>query len=136
MAAWYYYPDDCESTELYVLMTGKTIEMYSSTSSTMMVRRPYASRVRWRLPGEIQTLRAVNDLVFAITKNGGSYTGYSSINSLRSTVQVHSSVMTTLKPGGPYLDFLSPPESVVYENKETKFYTKFPLLDDKKPRWC
>ena len=89
--------------------------------------------VRWRLPGEIQTLRVVNDLVFAITKNGDRYTGlWGSLTTLNRSGPQFSD--ETLKPGGPYLDFLSPPESVVYENKETKFYTKFPLLDDKKPR--
>ena len=40
------------------------------------------------------------------------------------------------KPGAPYLDFMSTPESVSYDAaaNETKFYTKFPLLTDRSPR--
>ena len=39
------------------------------------------------------------------------------------------------KPGTPFLDFMSSPESVSYDatTGETKFYTKFPLIDDKDP---
>ena len=117
-----------------VLLSGRSgkdvyiYKFYNNGSEDLM-----QAWVRWRLPGEIQTLRIVNDLVFAVTKNGDRYTGlWGSLTTLNRSGPQFSN--ETFKPGGPYLDFLSKPESVVYENKETKFYTKFPLLSDKSPR--
>ena len=88
---------------------------------------------KWEMPGEVQALNILNDIVFSVTKNGDRYTTtWVSLNPLkRSGPQLSDD---ELKPGGPQLDFLSKPSSVVFANKETKFYTRFPLLEDKKPQ--
>lgn len=88
---------------------------------------------KWEMPGEVQALSILYDTVFSVTKNGDKYTTtWVTLNPLdKSGPQLSDNVF---KPGGPYLDFLSEPVSTVYANKETKFYTKFPLLADKKPR--
>ena len=89
---------------------------------------------KWEMPGEVQYLEMINEIVFAITKNGDRYTStWISVNTLdKSGPQLSED---EYRPGGPHLDFLSSPSSVVYSaaDKTTKFYTKFPLLTGRKP---
>ena len=89
---------------------------------------------KWEMPGKVQALNILNDVVFAITMQGNRYcASWVSINSLDKSGPQFSE--DELKPGGPYLDFLSKPKSIVLDtNGDTIFYTKFPLIDDKKPQ--
>ena len=78
----------------------------------------------------------MNDMVYTITLQADRYvTTWLSLNSLdKSGPQLSDD---PFKPGAPYLDFMSVPESVSYDatTNETYFYTKFPLLTDMKPSY-
>ena len=90
---------------------------------------------RWELPGSIQDLQIVNDLMFMTLLQGDSYVlSMVSLNTLnKSGMQLSADLK---KPGAPFLDSMARPTSVVYDelNNETKFYAPFPFIDNKKPR--
>ena len=89
---------------------------------------------KWEMPGEVQALSIVNDLMFVVTMQDNRYvTTWISLNSLNKSGPQYTD--DPFKPGGPYLDFMSSPESVSYDatTGETYFYTKFPLISDKTP---
>ena len=87
---------------------------------------------RWKMPGPVQALQVINDMIAMVTMNGGRYSvSMMSLNSLdKSGMQLSEDPN---KPGSPYLDFLVRPESTLYdaETGETKFYVPFPLLPEK-----
>ena len=90
---------------------------------------------KWEMPGKVQGITIMNDMVYTITLQADRYvTTWLSLNSLdKSGPQLSDD---PFKPGAPYLDFMSVPESVSYDatTNETYFYTKFPLLTDRSPR--
>ena len=88
---------------------------------------------KWEMPGTVQALTIANDMIFTVTLQGNRYcTTWLSLNSLDKSGPQFSD--DEYKPGGPFLDFESTPKSVFLTNdRATRFYTKFPLIEGKKP---
>ena len=84
---------------------------------------------KWKMPGKVKAMTINNDIVSMVTLQGNRYVmSMLSLNTLdKSGYQLSDD---PLKPGAPYLDFLSRPKSIVYDSttRQTKFYVSFPLI--------
>ena len=89
---------------------------------------------RWELQGNIKACNITDDLMFFVTEQNGVHsTSVISLNEL-DTLSYRISDKN-ISAASPALDFLSQPDSVVYDaaTNKTKLYLKFPRIDTLDP---